>query len=402
MIRKKSEQEKIQYEEQIQQWKAIAHDIIDKEVIANQMVCGVFPLTFVEYYHDFLPSKRYHLMRKIHLILSPNQCMGLFMPQENSIIIFLDNFNEMRVLPFQLEELVLTCYHEVRHLMQGWFSVGSLSGYLKEIEEKIRASGARRDYNVNHDQYSFEIGANLYGIVNAQKYLKKNFPDVYARSREWLEKREIKYRFDYYCYDPISTIDYYVTVCRKKYQNDVIRPVPGIVSEIFLKKDFKFKKIREMMQHEDYPKLEKDLIYTVLSSQTFLKQVSLEKMDDEELALFNEALEYANTLYKNQSAMIEKYFMLLQNEEGQNYAQHRLKTNQYYGNLFDRFILDTNYFRGEKAKQKHQKVLKKATEKTKKAILTRENNGFFLFSLFYLIGGILSIMTLCYLFFRGA
>ena len=164
----------------------------------------------------------------------------------------------------------------------------------------------------------------------------------------------------------------------------------------------KLKKIREMMQHEDYPKLEKDLIYTVLSSQTFLKQVSLEKMDDEELALFNEALEYANTLYKNQSAMIEKYFMLLQNEEGQNYAQHRLKTNQYYGNLFDRFILDTNYFRGEKAKQKHQKVLKKATEKTKKAILTRENNGFFLFSLFYLIGGILSITTLCYLFFRGA
>ena len=47
MIRKKSEQEQIQYEEQIQQWKAIAHDIIDKESDGlwcfSSYLCGILP-----------------------------------------------------------------------------------------------------------------------------------------------------------------------------------------------------------------------------------------------------------------------------------------------------------------------------------------------------------------------
>ena len=50
------------------------------------------------------------------------------------------------------------------HSVQNEFDSNSYDGFLKGMEKIFRRLTNNIDYLLKHDGYSFEIGANLYGV----------------------------------------------------------------------------------------------------------------------------------------------------------------------------------------------------------------------------------------------
>ncbi len=89
--------------------------------------------------------------------------------KEKDIVIFLNRIDKIEKVD-NIFQLARTCYHEVRHSIQQNFDNYSYEGFLRNID-LLRTN--KIYYQVEHDSFSFEIGANLYGISKAKEYIKK-------------------------------------------------------------------------------------------------------------------------------------------------------------------------------------------------------------------------------------
>ena len=110
------------------------------------------------------------------------------------------------------------------------------------------------------DKYFFEIDANLYGITKSKKYLEKDYPELYVKIKEELDKKERIYKYDYMMYDASNTVDMFLK-CSKiiskikqatsisKLGFEKIEKSP--VLDIFLNEDSSFKNIKEIIKSGD-------------------------------------------------------------------------------------------------------------------------------------------------------
>ena len=310
------------------------------------------------------------------------------------IVIFISRLKKIKKIERQLFDLVFLCYHEARHLEQTWFSIGSLPGYLREMEEFICANAFGGDYLLYHDCYSFEIGANLYEIRKTEEYLKRKYPDIYLKYQETIRQKKEKFFDDYFSYHPTDTFDHYIEVLKEMKQESILsfhqnKVVPrlDVVSEVFLTSDYRIKKIREIRSHEDFSKLDKTIVYMVLSSSTFLSHLSLDDMDMEEIIFLKEALDYTSQVYENQKVMLEK------NGSSQGKCDFEKvieKKNKMLHPYLEKIAYLSKIDNSREKKENKNLVLKRKEEIETKL----GNQGYLVFDLFYVISALITLFSM--------
>lgn len=167
--------------------KKISHEIIE-ELGQPSIELNVFPLTFVEYYNDYVFNKKYNLIKMASYSTIPLIADG-FNDSKGNIVIFLNRINKIEKIEHKIFRLAQICYHEARHSMQQKFDNYSYDGFLRDIDHFLKTN---IDYTLEHNKYSFEIGANLYAVRKAKEYLKTRYPDLYKKHKDEIEKLEKK------------------------------------------------------------------------------------------------------------------------------------------------------------------------------------------------------------------
>jgi hypothetical protein len=388
----------------VKEMKEICRDIFNKESQEHNLDLVPYPVTIIGYYTDFLKKMNYSLIKHPGLITLPSVASGACITDDDadSIVIFLKSVRRIIDTKDKMSWLVEVCFHEIYHAIQRTFDKYSYDNFLNRIGHY---NGTHLDYRLKHDNYSFEIGANLYSITKTREYLKENYPEVYESEKEYLDSIEKEYIYDYLSYDPVNSVDRSIAKLRKDHKKiddigskyDKISPILGI----FLNDDVEFKSMSEIINDEKFKKLDNRTIAAFFSSKAFLEEVDMSKLSTQELGLIKEAIEYTKTMYNNQSKLLDKTKFL--NEESVEYLRIKRtlltrsaalaalfikKTNNAIGNTI-------NKARNEKARIEHANNMDFYLEKTKEQI-NNKSRGFLSISICYLLGFIISTATIIY------
>lgn len=289
--------------------KQIIADIINQEKEENDIRANVFPVTYSEYYKKHIFDKNFKLVNAIGLVCLPLYAGGYTNYEGDKIIIFLDKITKRVNIERKMARLIEVCCHELRHTFQNEYNEYSYAAVLTMMEKYLKSIPYNNDYLFEHDKYFFEIDANLYGITKSKKYLEKDYPELYVKIKEELDKKERIYKYDYMMYDASNTVDMFLK-CSKiiskikqatsisKLGFEKIEKSPAL--DIFLNEDSSFKNIKEIMNNEKFYEIDKRIIYAFFSSQTFLESIDFDNVEVEELSIVKKALEYTNNIYKNQ------------------------------------------------------------------------------------------------------
>lgn len=302
----------------IQEMKKFIYQIVEKELQENQLDCHIFPITTIEFYQKLLSSKECPLLEKIFSLYYPFYSTGFYNQYSQEITIFLNHFLKIKDNYLCQFNLLFVCYHEIRHLYQNnFFSINTLEGYLKYIEDNIRKFDFSDDYLFHHDKYSFEIGANLYGLQKAKKYFLQHYPNQLDNIKNTYDKFEHRFMIDYFSYDPIDTINWYILLMQRRYKEahfilstNKEFPLPNKVSSIFLNDDYTCKSLTEIINHPKLSSISKELIYSFITSEVFLNHIQYSSLNQEEKELFSKAINYAKTFYQNQKNTLTQYGIL--------------------------------------------------------------------------------------------
>lgn len=210
--------------------------------------------------------------------------------------------------------LANVCYHEARHSAQKTFDRYSYESFLRDIEQFYRKVGGNRDYKKHHDSYSFEIGANLYGIRMAREYLKKYNLEVYEKFKDKIDRVEQQYEEDYKMYNASYTIDRVLPIIKvasafgdnEIIKHDFIKDTSPVLG-IFLNGDGSFKRPSEVMSNDKYQELDKRIVYAMFSSLTFLKDLEhMNNLTPDEISIVNEAIDYTSELCRRQMVSLNE------------------------------------------------------------------------------------------------
>ena len=255
-----------------------------------------------------------------------------------------------------LFQVLKTSYHEIRHSVQLTFNKYSYEKFLRDIEDFFIKCDLGRDYKYNHDSYSFEIGANLYGTRMAKEYLMNNYPLIYEKDKGIIELIEKRYMDDYLLYNPSYTVDRVLPririACSFSKNDENIKSISPVLS-LFLNGDGSFKRPSEVMSNEKYQGLDKRIVYAMFSSLSFLKELKyMNDLSFEEISIVMDAIDYTSELCMIQMKFYDKV------------VEHR----NAMGGYFRRQKLNTTYLRLYADKHKYVKRYLNSFEKNNNLI----------------------------------
>lgn len=238
-----------------------------------------------------------------------------------------------------LFQVLKTSYHEIRHSVQLTFDRYSYERFLCDIENFFIMCNLGRDYKHNHDSYSFEIGANLYGTRMAREYLKKNYPKTYEREKRIIDAIEDRYKNDYMLYNPSYTIDRvipWIRISSVFSKNDkTIKNISPVLS-LFLNGDGSFKRPSEVLTNEKYQSLDKRVVYAFFSSELFLKELgNIKDLTSEEVSILNEAMDYTNEVCRVQMRYYDNEISAM--DEPSNYFERQKMRLIYMRSFFSKY-----------------------------------------------------------------
>ena len=310
--------------------KRIAREIITSEEDKYAISINVRPITFMDIIS--LKDSGYSMQkRKSDFGYYMDLNCGGYNDLNGTTVIFLDKLDRLsrRRQISNIFLLVSACYHEARHSEQQFFDKYSYARFLFDIERVYMQSDSSKDYNHNHNDYSFEIGANLYGVEMAREYLKKNYPKVYEEDKDKIDILEESFLVDYKLYNPTYFIDMVIPRIRNIRPLDDNKKVKDIkdkslILSIFLNDDGSIKRPSEV----EYQDLDKRIVYAVYSSLSFLNKLTcIDDLTEEEIGIINEAIEYTSELCENQ----RKYFneLMTRNNNVTNKSDKIMYVNLY-------------------------------------------------------------------------
>ena len=228
-----------------------------------------------------------------------------------------------------LFQVLKTSYHEIRHSVQLTFNKYSYEKFLRDIEVFFIKCDLGRDYKYNHDSYSFEIGANLYGTRMAKEYLMNNYPLIYEKDKGIIELIEKRYMDDYLLYNPSYTVDRVLPririACSFSKNDENIKSISPVLS-LFLNGDGSFKRPSEVMSNEKYQGLDKRIVYAMFSSLSFLKELKyMNDLSFEEISIVMDAMDYTSELCRRQMKFYNKIVAHMEATQGY-FKRQRMKT----------------------------------------------------------------------------
>ena len=296
----------------IEEMKKIAREITESESKKYGIDINVRPVAFADIVKpDFFTNCSYTIDKRMKDFYQYSYlpCEG-YNNFKGTMVVFVDkllrSFVAKRISSIFM--LANVCYHEARHSVQKTFDRYSYESFLRDIEQFYRKVGGNRDYKKHHDSYSFEIGANLYGVRMAREYLKKYNLEVYEKLKDKIDRVEHFYQEDYKMYNASYTIDRVLPIIKvasafgdnEIVKHDFIKDTSPVLG-IFLNGDGSFKKPSEVMNDERYQELDKRIVYAMFSSLSFLKDLKhMDNLTLEEINIINEAIDYTNTLCQMQ------------------------------------------------------------------------------------------------------
>ena len=281
-------------------FKNISCSIITKELKDNNLENNIYPIRYITYYKNVILKSKERFKDKIKEYFYSKDALGanIF----NYTFIFIDRFNMFNTLDEQILELVFTSYHEARHIIQHSFDEYSYDRFLNTIDRIYKGYINSTDYNYFHDDYSFEIGANLYAINKTKQYLKEHYQDIYNRKIDELNEREDKYVKDYFVYSPLTRTKMVIDLVQREKKMDLIP-----IMKHFMNEDGTFKNLKEIMNDRDYGKIDKKIIYSIISLKEYLNTLDMKKLPENEKNLLIEALKFHKIITINSLENIEKY-----------------------------------------------------------------------------------------------
>lgn len=391
--------------------KDIIREIFEEEKNTNNLNTTINPITVIEFYKDYFNKfmkKENTIKSKLHMAKLPMVASGIHSwdneRKEGSIYIFLKSQNKIQEANKNLYKTLYVCYHEIRHAIQINYDKYSYNGFLYDMDYFLQEQSST-DYHTEHSEYSYEIGANLYGATKAKEYIQKHYPDLYEQEKEYIEKFEQKQKFYYITYDASDTIERMLDAIKKQLKNNNTKEIQNMdkispVLELFLNSDMSFKSINEIIKNEKFKSLDKRIVYAFISSKSFLENINIEELSDEELNLLSESLQYTRTLYENQFKWLEQekninLKELLKVEKS--LLQKCVLIGDYYTKKIKHKL---NFKRSDKQKETHMESVPEYLEKTNTLIKKRKTSGYLVINYFYIIGAILSILTISYLLLK--
>lgn len=284
--------------------KSIVKEVINRELDQYNLKANIKPITNVEYEIDS-KLKKDNIYNKIIDFIKPSYYNSYYSEDNNKIVIFIDNSLDYENKEDQIFNLLIDCFHEARHVEQTLFSSDSYYGFLKFIDE-VNAFNSS-DYNaLGHDSYSYEIGANLYSIRKTREFMKSNYPFEYELKEDEINILEKIYYLEFLLYDAPYRIDRFLKVIKEcikseklvwedDFKNNKSIIIPDIL-KIFLNKDGKIKDIGKIVNNDKFNNLDKRIIYSFFSSQTFLENIDLDNLTEKELSILKKSLSYTRGL----------------------------------------------------------------------------------------------------------
>lgn len=247
--------------------------------------------------HDYFKKNAYNTTFSLAKNILVFYSKGLYLPStndnENKIFVF---FNENHQLlshnkEQQLINLMCTAYHEIRHFLQHNVSniFNNFELFIFAYENSYIQDIGQEDYNNYHDDFYVEIDAQLYAIKNALNYLenhqniskkiKKDLSDMLKK----LEIRKNNFNFNYV----------FTKICKDLKDRPTFYSYDeSLFLQIFWNKNGSFKSIDEILESPFLGSISEDTIYSVLSSDAYLKSVDYKKIDVESEKVLYDALQF--------------------------------------------------------------------------------------------------------------
>ncbi|MBQ2872390.1 MAG: hypothetical protein IJE89_00100 [Bacilli bacterium] len=382
--------------------KKIANEICEEEKKQYGLETNIYPITIIEYYKESLFDKKYKLIRKLEDIMLPIITSGFQSSKSHMVVIFVNSIKKILRIEQQYFTLVETCYHEMHHEFQKTIDKYSYEGFIYDIDSFIR-NYDDKDYATNGKQYSFEIGAYLYGISKAKEYMKKKFPILYEKDKENIKKSQKKHYFNYVMYDASDRFEKAIQLVKKilkKNNENKIENIEKIspIFEVFLNSDMSFKKINEIIRNEKFNELDKRIIYAILSSKTFLESVNLDELSAEELTIISSALEYTDLLYRKQLHYLSQQEDI-SSKEIYNEKKTILAKLDFVGHI-EKNLERSIFNKKIQKRRQHIKSRRKTINDINELIKKRTSKGYIIINLFYIIGLLITIVIMLYLFIK--
>lgn len=389
----------------------IITDICNEEKQEHNLETDIYVITPLEDYKKMFQNKKMKLTPS-H-IATPILAGGAFNPQAKEVIIYFCKYQKIKKINKRLFLAIYTTYHELRHVYQSQMGDFSYEVFMMNINSGD-APNELFDYYAKHDEYYHEIDAISYALRKTKEYILNNYPEKYETLKEELEYGETRVKKGFTSHDPSDIIERYLYGLKiklkkaRKEKIDLNSVSP--VLKIFLNDNLSYKSMAEIINTEDFKKLDKRIIYAFFSSETFLETLNKETLSEEQINILLESLEYTNNLYQQQAAILleeknTKEISGLKNIKTKLYKlRFRILDIFKIYNLAERILYDIdnkeNPLRTEKQRQEHIQTISTRIEEIKEIRSQRSRKGYITINIFYILGLLLSISTIIYLLLK--
>ena len=167
--------------------------------------------------------------------------------------------------------------------------------FKETLEIFIKTSESNLYYHY-HDNFYFEITADLYSLEKTEEYLKK-YPNIYNKLKNKLEYEKLLSIINYTNYDIQLFFNYLFKMIikneKKLYkEKEMLIEILELI-DILCNKEYKFKTINELSQNENWTQFEEELQNIILSSKCYLDNINISNLSQEELKVLLKALKYS-------------------------------------------------------------------------------------------------------------
>lgn len=283
----------------IQDLKKPIYEIM-KEELAGYNV-NVYPVTYYEYFNELSSDIKLKLPETIIRNIDG------YNDHKGNIVIFLERIYEYKgSLEWKLFCLLENVYHEARHVTQSEFNSYSYDGFVRDMDSAFRNINEEA-YYTDYKNFSYEIGANLYGVKKAKEYLQKKFPSIYKKIEKKIALQEDKYNYNYMMYDASKNVGRFVREIRENPNITNTHSIKELcpVLDIFMNSNLTFKSLNEIMKNTKFKELDIKVISAIISCKSFYESINIENLSKEELDLLNNVLNYTHKIYQNQTLYLE-------------------------------------------------------------------------------------------------
>ena len=272
----------------MEELKEVCNSLLVQDAESDGIDLNIHPMTIGEYYmSDVFRQKT--VLQKVKYGKALKNGGGFLDGKTGDVFIFIDKLAKWENIysARKLAAIIFAVYHEYRHLLQFSGNVSSLDRVLIDIEKRKNVV-MFNDYLRNHDAFFIEIDANLYAIRRTREYFKKYALDMYDEADEFLNPREDIANFYLNNFDFQLFFDEFYEMCEDN--NIRISKFNSPILNVFYDDDNHFRTLEEILELSKMCEVDREILYGVLGSYSFLEQLEYESLKDEERKLIFKVL----------------------------------------------------------------------------------------------------------------